>query len=215
MSVKKRILEVTIFLLVMFLTFYTLFSGKNLGEIANAVSKMSVGYLVPAAALAIFFVCAEGYMIWYLLQAMKANRRKEGSSLIRCIQYSFIGFFYSGITPSATGGQPVQLYYMSKDGNRGSDSTVVLMTVAVVYKFVLVILVNETKAARNKAIKSKVKTAVKKVEAAVAAKDAETAKTALRAAIVEISKAGTKGVYHKKTVSRKISRLSKAVSSIA
>ena len=66
------------------------------------------------------------------------------------------------------------------------------------------ILVNETKAARNKAIKSKVKTAVKKVEAAVAAKDAETAKTALRAAIVEISKAGTKGVYHKKTVSRKI-----------
>lgn len=77
------------------------------------------------------------------------------------------------------------------------------------------ILVNETKAARNKAIKSKVKTAVKKVEAAVVAKDAETAKTALRAAIVEISKAGTKGVYHKKTVSRKISRLSKAVSSIA
>ena len=67
MSVKKRSLEVTIFLLVMFLTFYTLFSGKNLGEIANAVSKMSVGYLVPAAALAIFFVCAEGYMIWYLL----------------------------------------------------------------------------------------------------------------------------------------------------
>ena len=77
------------------------------------------------------------------------------------------------------------------------------------------ILVNETKAARNKAIKSKVKTAVKKVEAAVAAKDAETAKTALRAAIVEISKAGTKGVYHKKTVSRKISRLTKAVNGIA
>ena len=77
------------------------------------------------------------------------------------------------------------------------------------------ILVTETRTARNKAIKSKVKTAVKKVEAAVAAKDAETAKTALRAAIVEISKAGTKGVYHKKTVSRKISRLSKAVSSIA
>ena len=76
------------------------------------------------------------------------------------------------------------------------------------------ILVNETKAARNKAIKSKVKTAVKKVEAAVAAKDAETAKTALRAAIVDISKAGTKVVYPNNTVSRKISRLSNAVSSI-
>ena len=77
------------------------------------------------------------------------------------------------------------------------------------------ILVNETKAARNKAIKSKVKTAVKKVDAAIAQNDAEAAKTALRAAIVEISKAGSKGVYHKKTVSRKISRLSKAVNAIA
>ena len=77
------------------------------------------------------------------------------------------------------------------------------------------ILVNETKAARNKAIKSGVKTAVKKVDAAVAQKDAEAAKAALHTAIVEISKAGSKGVYHKNTVSRKISRLSKAVNSIA
>ena len=76
------------------------------------------------------------------------------------------------------------------------------------------VLVNETRAARNKAIKSKVKTAIKKVNVAVDDKDVETAKTALRAAIVEISKAGTKGVYHKKTVSRKISRLTKTVNAI-
>ena len=75
--------------------------------------------------------------------------------------------------------------------------------------------VTETKAARNKAIKSKVKTAVKKVETAVAEKNVEAAKAALHTAIVEISKAGSKGVYHKKTVSRKIARLSKAVDSIA
>ena len=77
------------------------------------------------------------------------------------------------------------------------------------------ILVNETKAAKNKAIKSRVKTSVKKVEAAVAQKDMEAAKTALKAAIGEISKAGSKGVYHKKPVSRKISRLTKAVNGIA
>ena len=77
------------------------------------------------------------------------------------------------------------------------------------------ILVNETKAARNKAIKSRVKTSVKKVEAAVAEKNAEAAKEALKAAIVEIDKAGTKGVYHKNTCSRKISRLAKAVNGIA
>ncbi len=77
------------------------------------------------------------------------------------------------------------------------------------------ILVNETKAARNKAIKSKVKTCVKKVEAAVANKDTEAANAALRVAIAEINKAGSKGVYHKNTCSRKISRLAKAVNGIA
>jgi len=77
------------------------------------------------------------------------------------------------------------------------------------------ILVNQTKAARNKAIKSKVKTYVKKVDAAVVDKDAESAKTALRDAISEINRAGSKGVYHKNTCSRKISRLTKAVNAIA
>ena len=77
------------------------------------------------------------------------------------------------------------------------------------------ILVTETKAARNKAIKSKVKTAVKKVETAVAEKNVEAAKAALHTAIVEISKAGSKGVYHKNTCSRKISRLTLAVNKIA
>ncbi|CUX42483.1 30S ribosomal protein S20 [Clostridium saccharolyticum WM1] [Clostridioides difficile] len=77
------------------------------------------------------------------------------------------------------------------------------------------ILVNETKTARNKAIKSKVKTSVKKVETAVAQNDTEAAKTALRTAIKEISAAGSKGVYHKNTVARKISRLSKAVNALA
>ena len=133
MSVKKRAVQIAVFLLIMFLTFYALFSGRDLAEIGRSIARMSPVYLIPSAALAVFFVCAEGFMIWFLLNAM----REKKNSLFRCFQYSFIGFFYSGITPSASGGQPVQLYYMNKDGNRVSDSTVVLMTVAVVYKFVL------------------------------------------------------------------------------
>lgn len=77
------------------------------------------------------------------------------------------------------------------------------------------ILVAETKTARNKAIKSKVKTYVKKVETAVEKKDVETAKVALKEAISVINKAGSKGVYHKNTCARKISRLTKAVNEIA
>ncbi len=76
------------------------------------------------------------------------------------------------------------------------------------------ILVNRTKADRNKAIKSGVKTAIKKVNAAVEAKDADAAKAALHDATVAIDKAASKGVYHKNNASRKVSRLSKAVNAI-
>lgn len=77
------------------------------------------------------------------------------------------------------------------------------------------ILVNETKAARNKQIKSKVKTMIKKVTAAVAAGNKELAQASLVEAVAELDKACTKGVYHKNTVARKVSRLTKSVNKLA
>lgn len=77
------------------------------------------------------------------------------------------------------------------------------------------ILVDRRNAERNKAVKSTVKTAIKKVDAAIAANDKATATTALTSAITEINKAASKGIYHKKNASRKISRLTIAVNKIA
>ena len=76
------------------------------------------------------------------------------------------------------------------------------------------ILVTRTKAARNKSIKSAVKTSIRKVDAAVAQKDKTAAEAALTEAIATISKATSKGVYHKNNCARKVSRLTKAVNSI-
>jgi len=77
------------------------------------------------------------------------------------------------------------------------------------------ILVTEKRAARNKSIRSKVKTSIKKVDAAIVAGDKEAAATALRNATVEIEKACTKGVYHKNNAARKVSRLAQAVNKMA
>jgi len=77
------------------------------------------------------------------------------------------------------------------------------------------ILVTETRTARNKSIRSAVKTSIKKVEAAIAANDKAAAQAALLAATSEISKATSKGVYHKNNAARKISRLTKAVNKLA
>lgn len=77
------------------------------------------------------------------------------------------------------------------------------------------ILVNRTKAERNKAIKSSVKTAIKKVTAAIEANDKEAANTALTAAVSTIDKAAKKGVFHKNTAARKVSHLTLAVNKMA
>lgn len=77
------------------------------------------------------------------------------------------------------------------------------------------ILVNRTKAERNKSIKSSVKTAIKKVYAAIDAKDKAAAQSALLAATSAIDKATKKGVYHKNTSARKVSRMALAVNKMA
>ena len=68
---------------------------------------------------------------------------------------------------------------------------------------------------RKESIRSEVKTAIKKVEAAVAANDKEAAKAALTVAISTIESASSKGVYHKNNAGRKVSRLTKLVNTLA
>ena len=131
---QKMALNVGVFAAIMAFTCWSVFKNQNMAEIADSVRMMSVSSLAAAMILAVFYVAGEGGMICYLLKGIG-----EKAKLPRCIAYSFIGFFFSGITPSATGGQPMQLYYMKKDGHSVSASSVVLMTVAVVYKFVLVL----------------------------------------------------------------------------
>jgi small subunit ribosomal protein S20 len=72
-----------------------------------------------------------------------------------------------------------------------------------------------TRTARNRAIASAVRTHVKRVRAAIAAKDKAKATQALKTAVVAIDKAASKGTVHRKAASRTISRLSAQVHKLA
>ncbi|MCI2049969.1 MAG: flippase-like domain-containing protein [Lachnospiraceae bacterium] len=129
---KKKVLNAVFFFLVMGLTFYTVLRNNDLTQMSLAFRGAKVIWLIPAVACALFFVASEGCMIWDLLRLLGHR-----NSLLRCISYSFIGYFYSGITPSSSGGQPMQLYYMKKDGNSMADSSVILMTLAFFSRLIL------------------------------------------------------------------------------
>ncbi len=68
---------------------------------------------------------------------------------------------------------------------------------------------SKKEAARNKAIKTNLKTVVKKADAAISQGSAEK-DVMVKAAIAAIDKAASKGVLHKNTASRKVARISKA-----
>jgi small subunit ribosomal protein S20 len=77
------------------------------------------------------------------------------------------------------------------------------------------IKVAANRAARNKAVKSRVKTELKKFEAIVEAGDQSAAQAQLKVIISYIDKAETKGVFHKRNAARKVSNLTKAVNKMA
>lgn len=74
---------------------------------------------------------------------------------------------------------------------------------------------NEARATVNKARRSRIRTFLRKVEEAIASGNPDTAKDALRAVQPELARGVTKGVMHKNTVARKMSRLSSRVKAIS
>ncbi|WP_394266482.1 YbhN family protein [Anaerotignum sp.] len=132
---RKYVGSVLFLCLLIGITIYVLVKNNDMRAVAAAMVRADQRWILAGVVTALFFVAAEGSIICYLLRAIGQN-----VPLLKCVSWSFIGFFFSGITPSATGGQPAQLFYMKKAGLPLTDSTPVLMVVAVLYKFVLAVL---------------------------------------------------------------------------
>lgn len=73
---------------------------------------------------------------------------------------------------------------------------------------------NAKRQERNRIVRSRVKTDVRKVREAVGRNDLPAAETELRTAVKEISKAASKGILHRNAASRRIARLSKRVAAL-
>ena len=111
MNKTKKIIFNTIFLVVVFgLTIYGVFHGEDLGAVMDAIQSADKIWLLPGVALVAFFIWGESIIIWYMMRSYGIHLRKRV-----CFLFSSVGFFFSCITPSASGGQPMQIYYMKKE----------------------------------------------------------------------------------------------------
>lgn len=136
MENKKKLFWEVVFLIVVFAgTVYGVFHGEDLGKSIRIIREVKKIYLLPAVACVVFFIWGESIIIHYLMRTLGTQLKKW-----TCFLFSSIGFFFSCITPSASGGQPAQIYYMRRKNIPIPVATLVLMIVTITYKAVLVLV---------------------------------------------------------------------------
>ena len=136
MENKKKLFWEVVFLIVVFAgTVYGVFHGEDLGKSIRIIREVKKIYLLPAVACVVFFIWGESIIIHYLMRTLGTRLKKW-----TCFLFSSIGFFFSCITPSASGGQPAQIYYMRRKNIPIPVATLVLMIVTITYKAVLVLV---------------------------------------------------------------------------
>ena len=109
-------------------------SKYDLNEFIRERRTAETGWFIPGVVLVVLFICSESLILHILMKGLGVVHKG-----LHCILYSFIGFFFSCITPSAGGGQPMQVYFMRKDKISASKSVPILILVTIMYKAVLLI----------------------------------------------------------------------------
>lgn len=119
---KKILKNLIIFALLIGITFYMILKDQDITNIYNVLTNVKLEYV------AIGIVCMMAYLT---LEAVNMGRTLkvlgEKSNIFRNIKYVLIGFFFSAITPAASGGQPMQIYYMHKDKISVGNATLALL----------------------------------------------------------------------------------------
>lgn len=119
---KKMLRNFIIFIALIIVTFYIILKDQNVTEIFDILSGVNKGYIAIAILCMCFYIVCEAINIGRTLKALN-----EKSTFFKNVKYALIGFFFSSITPAASGGQPMQIYYMHKDKISVANSTLTLL----------------------------------------------------------------------------------------
>lgn len=135
MKNKKYWISAAVLVLVICLTMYTLLKDFNISDIVNTILGVNPVYIVLCVAMVILYAFFEGIGLRVVLKTFGTK-----ISYLKGFVYGNIDLYFSLITPSSTGGQPVMAYYMNKDSIPISQSTMAILLNTLNFKAVLVTL---------------------------------------------------------------------------
>jgi len=134
-ELKKMIRNIIFFLIIITLTYIFIFSKVDIKEITRALKNSNFLFIIIAFIVASNNITLEAINLKRNLKLIGYNVKFKS-----CLKYSTIGFFFSSITPAATGGQPMQIYAMSKDKIKGSHGASALFTSYIAYMITAIVL---------------------------------------------------------------------------
>lgn len=126
---KKKYLGCLFLAIMMAVTGAVLFRGQSLSALWESLQQVKIPFLLGALSLMFGYVGCEAMCTCQILR-----RLGHRVSYRRCLGYSFVGFYVSSITPSATGGQPAQIYCMSQDRIPAAHGALNMMLIAACYQ---------------------------------------------------------------------------------
>ncbi len=135
MKNKKYLFNIIFMVVLLAAVFYVLLKDNDLDEIIDALKGVSIFFMILASAAGLVYVIMEGVSLQIILNSLGIK-----SGMLNCIRYSFIGFLFNAITPSASGGQPMQVLYMKSDGINMGASSVALLFWTIIYKVALIVV---------------------------------------------------------------------------
>lgn len=129
MQGKKKWMGLLFLVVMMGVTGSVLLEGQSMGLLWDSLRHVKPQFLLVGLAMMLGYVGCEALCTHRIL-----GRLGHRIPYRQCLGYSFVGFYVSSITPSATGGQPAQIYYMSKDRIPAAHGALNMMLIAACYQ---------------------------------------------------------------------------------
>ena len=134
MNWKEMSIGLCLVALLAWFTFYVLLSGHSPQTLGSTFVRADIRFVFMGFACMFLFVNCEAANIRLLMRTFGKK-----VSYWRSLSYAFTDFYFTAITPSATGGQPMQLYYMVRDGFGAAHSSFSLLATAAVYQMTVLV----------------------------------------------------------------------------
>ena len=131
----KYILSVLFLITLVVVTIIVLCTQYDMRQVYNVVKMIRYRYIFVGMSLMFIYIFFEGLATRKILMTMDCR-----TSIVNNFSYAAIDYYFSAVTPSATGGQPMAGYYMTKDGIPVTKTSISLLINTCLFKFVLLFL---------------------------------------------------------------------------